>query len=237
MSFSDDIWFEEVAPFSSAPELSELEPDPAQRTSVKKGGGRRKKEIWEHFETVGPYKSRHTGAKCLYYLKLYKNAKPTDLEDHIANQCSKVDANIKAKYLRIVMERIRVFNNDDSTSQSNTQSKITSITTSTSASNKRRRTQSSVTSFYESSSIDSAKEIRCTRSLTKFFVCCGIPFSIVENPFFIDFIKSLCPGYQLPGRNSLSTTLINTELAHIQIAIEDDLAHEKNLTLGKYYKI
>jgi hypothetical protein len=235
MSFSDD-WFEEAAPFSPAPELTEPEPEPAQGTSTKKSSGRKKKEIWDHFESIGPYKSGHTGAKCLYCLKEYKNAKPTDLEDHIANQCSRVDANIKTKFLRIVMQRIRGSNNDIST-QSNTQSTITTITASTSASNKRRCTQSSVTSFYESSSIDPAKEIRCTRSLTRFFVCCGIPFSIVESPFFIDFIQSLCPGYKLPGRNSLSTTLINTELAQIQIAIEEDLVHEKNLTLGKYYKI
>ena len=239
MSFPEDIWFDEQDPFSPAPELelelsSELEPE--QGTSFKKSG-RKKKAIWEQFEPIGAYKSGHTGAKCLHCLKQYKNAKPTDLEDHIANQCPKVPADIKATYLKVVMQRIRGFNNDNSTSQSNTQSTTTTITASTSASNKRRRTQSSVTSFYDSSSIDSAKEIRCTRSLTRFFICCGIPFATVENPFFLDFTKSLCPGYKPPGRNSLSTTLINTELAHVLVAIEDDLANEKNLTLGKYYKI
>jgi hypothetical protein len=61
----------------------------------------------------------------------------------------------------------------------------------------------------------------------KFFVCCGIPFATVENPFFLDFVKSLCPAYKSPGRNYLSTTLINSELAKVQINIEDDLVNEK----------
>jgi predicted metal-dependent HD superfamily phosphohydrolase len=69
--------------------------------------------------------------------------------------------------------------------------------------------------------------------LAKFFVCCDIPFFIVEHPFFLDFIKSLYPAYKPPNRHYLSTTLINSELAHIQIDIKEDLMNEKNLTLGK----
>ncbi|RHZ49610.1 hypothetical protein Glove_519g54 [Diversispora epigaea] len=202
MFFEEDIWFEEITPFTPAPELEQPEPE-LEETLFKKSG-RKKKAIWEHFESIGPYKSGHTGAKCLYCLKTYKNAKPTDLEDHIANQCLK----------------------------SNTQSTTTTITASTSTSNKRRRAQSSVTSFYESSSIDVVKEERCTRALTRYFICCGIPFSTIEHPFCIDFIKSLCPGYNPPGRNFLSTTLINIELTYVQVTIEEDLTNEKNLTLG-----
>ncbi|RHZ48726.1 hypothetical protein Glove_543g117 [Diversispora epigaea] len=173
MSFEEDIWFKETTPFTPAPELEQPEPELEETLSKKSGR---------------PYKSGHTGAKCLYCLKIYKNAKPTDLEDHIANQCPK----------------------------SNTQSATTTITASTSTSNKRRHAQSS----------------RCTCALTRYFICCGIPFSTIEHPFCIDFIKSLCPGYNPPGCNFLSTTLINTELAYVQVAIEENLPNEKNLTLG-----
>ena len=70
-------------------------------------------------------------------------------------------------------------------------------------------------------------------SLTKFFVCCEIPFRVVKNPFFIDLVKSFCPGFKVPGRNKLSTTLLNQELAFILTAVKDDLKNKKNLTLGK----
>ncbi|RHZ82662.1 hypothetical protein Glove_106g33 [Diversispora epigaea] len=190
----ENIWFEETTPFISAPELEQ--PEPELEETLSKKSRCKKKAIWEHFESIGPYKSRHTGAKCLYCLKTYKNAKPTNLENHIAD--------IKTTYLRI----------------SNTQFATTTITSSTSTSNKRRRAQSSVISFYESSSIGIAKEERCTQHL-----------------FCIDFIKSLCPGYNPPGRNFLSTTLINTELTYAQVTIEEDLANEKNLTLEYIYSL
>lgn len=61
-----------------------------------------------------------------------------------------------------------------------------------------------------------------------------MPFWIVENPFFIDLIKSLCPGFQLPKRSALSTTMVNKECANILIDTHDALAKENNLTLGKY---
>lgn len=230
MSFSEDIDFAELNPLS--PEL-EIEPDPEQGSStLSKKSGRKKKLVWDYFEVSGVYKSGHTGAKCLYCLKTWKNAKAMDLEDHIATQCKKVPAEIKTTFLRILTQRIRDTNNN-TTSQSDIQTTTTTTTATTSNSNKKCRIQSSVTTFYEPLTIDSAKEIRCTRALTKFFVCCGIPFSIVEHPFFIDFIKSLCPAYNPPNRHYLSTTLINSELAHIQIDIEEDLINEKNLTLGK----
>jgi len=93
--------------------------------------------------------------------------------------------------------------------------------------------QPHVTTYYEPIIIDLIKETRCTQALTKFFVCCGISFGIVENPFFLDFIQSLCPGYKPPRRTKLSSTLINSELAHITLNIEEELKNEKNLTLGK----
>ena len=136
-----------------------------------------------------------------------------DLEDHIANQCKKVPTEIKTTFLRILIQKFRDPNNN-TTSQSDIQT-ITTTTTATTSSNKKCRIQLSVTTFYEPLTIDSAKEIRCTRALAKFFICCGIPFSIVEHPFFLDFVKSLCPAFKPPKHNYLSTTLINSELAYI----------------------
>ena len=65
-----------------------------------------------------------------------------------------------------------------------------------------------------------------------FFVCCGIPFSIVDSPFFIDFTKSLCYGYELPKRTTLSNWHLNAEIATITLKIEEELRNSTNLTLG-----
>jgi hypothetical protein len=232
MSYGDDNFdfFENNSPFS--PEVQQESPISALTTPKK--AGRKKKPIWEYFEAIGTIKSGHSGAKCLYCLKEWKNSKPTELEDHIALHCTKVVAAVKSVFLQVVKSRMRDIQETQETTTTTLDSTITTSTSSLSG-NKRRRTQVPVTSYYEPLSIDSAKEARCTRSLTKFFVCCGIPFATVEHPFFLDFVKSLCPAYKSPGRNYLSTSLINIELANIQVTIDEELESEKNLTLGKSF--
>lgn len=74
--------------------------------------------------------------------------------------------------------------------------------------------------------------VKVNKTLIRFFVCCGIPFSVVDSPFFQDFVKSLCFNYELPSRTTLSTTYLNEEAANILLKIEGELHQSKNLTLG-----
>ncbi|RHZ86808.1 hypothetical protein Glove_44g28 [Diversispora epigaea] len=55
---------------------------------------------------------------------------------------------------------------------------------------------------------------------------------IVENLFFIDYSKELCPGFQVPKRTILSTTMINVETATVIAEMKKKLSNETNLTLG-----
>ncbi|CAB5365235.1 unnamed protein product [Rhizophagus irregularis] len=52
---------------------------------------------------------------------------------------------------------------------------------------------------------------RADKSLVRFFICCGIPFSVVDSPFFQDFVK---------------------KSANVILKIEEELRQSKNLTLG-----
>jgi hypothetical protein len=62
--------------------------------------------------------------------------------------------------------------------------------------------------------------VRVNKTLIRFFICCEIPFSIVDSPFFQDFVKSLCFEYELPKKTALSTTYLNEEVANILLKIE-----------------
>ncbi|CAG8835848.1 2083_t:CDS:2, partial [Racocetra persica] len=55
------------------------------------------------------------------------------------------------------------------------------------------------------------KKQECDRALLKLFICCGIPFMIVEHPFFLEFVKCLNQAYEPPKRTHLSTTLLKTK--------------------------
>jgi hypothetical protein len=98
-----------------------------------------------------------------------------------------------------------------------------------------KKQQIKINEHIEKSTITEDKQRWCIHALTKFFVCCGIPFWIVENPFFVNLIKNLCPGFQLPGRTTLSTTLINIECGIVLSEVKRELTSETNLTLGKFF--
>ena len=55
------------------------------------------------------------------------------------------------------------------------------------------------------------------RTITKAFVMSNIPFSVIENPWFIDMLKTLQPGYDPPSRQVLSGTLLQAELSRINV--------------------
>ena len=100
--------------------------------------------------------------------------------------------------------------------------------------NKRKYTESQILNiddYYKSTIITSAKQIMYDRAITKFFVCCGIAFQLIEHPFFIDMVKSLCNGYEIPCSIILSTLLLDAELAHIIVDQYQILENKKNLTL------
>ena len=61
------------------------------------------------------------------------------------------------------------------------------------------------------------------------------PFHIVENPFFIDLLRTLCPGYFPPSRCTLSATMLNIELAFVTSEVNNMLNDETNLTLGSNF--
>jgi hypothetical protein len=76
------------------------------------------------------------------------------------------------------------------------------------------------------------------RSILKAFVMCGIPFRIIENPYFINVLKNLQPDYNSPSRERLTTDLLSEESVRTEIKINNYIEKEKNLTLGikKYLK-
>ena len=80
--------------------------------------------------------------------------------------------------------------------------------------------------------IDINRKDKIDQALIRYFVCCGIPFSTVNHPYFVDFVQSLCFCYIPPKRDVLSTTILNKETATVLQSIQEELKYEDNLTLG-----
>jgi hypothetical protein len=86
-----------------------------------------------------------------------------------------------------------------------------------------------------STEVESRRSDKIDQALIRFFICCGISFSTVDHPYFVDFVQSLCFSYNPPKRTTLSTAILNKEISVILEKINEELKHEENLTLGKYY--
>jgi hypothetical protein len=75
------------------------------------------------------------------------------------------------------------------------------------------------------------KKTKIGLSLIKLFVCCGLSWRLVEHPFFIEFVNELRSAYNLPNRKTLSGTLLDEEILHVNTKVYQLLEKKKNLTL------
>ncbi|CAG8669135.1 1112_t:CDS:2, partial [Racocetra persica] len=72
--------------------------------------------------------------------------------------------------------------------------------------------QRSLMDYFESQQLSQEKKEFIENALIKFFACCGIPWHLVEYPFFIELIQQLRPSYCPPNRYTLSNTLLDNEI-------------------------
>lgn len=189
----------------------DISEDAVENTSILiKKGGKKKDKVWEYFNIVDVPNNPHKGAVCKFCSTTWKRGKPQEMKSHLALKCPNVTYNVKMEYLYAI----------SSSEDSN------SIQPSTTSSSKYKKDDNNVPDF-----------AKAHKALTRFFVCCGIPFTVVDSPFFHDFIKSLCFEYELPKRTILSTTYLDAETASITLKIEEELHQAKNLTLGLNFLI
>jgi hypothetical protein len=181
----------------------------SKETNEIKKRGRPKGGIWDYFEEKGERIRGHCGGLCKFCGWEKKLVQPNDMREHLAFYCEEIPYEIRKHYLEII--------------------KSNSIL---SKKQKIDYQQPKIYEKFESTRIDSAKINMANRAIVKFFACCGIPFHIVENPFFVDLLRTLCPGYFLPSRRTLSVSMLNKELAFVTDEINDMLNVETNLTLG-----
>lgn len=174
--------------------------------------GRPAADVWVHFikEPVRNSKG-HFSAKCLYCPKKFQRGEATRLVAHLANHCIGCDPEIRKKYLELI-------------NQKNTRSNDISLSSE----------QSLLSRFYESTSLTKEREHSINRSLIKAFVCAGIPFSSIQNPYFVELLQQLRPAYHPPSSEVLSGRLLDNEVALVNQKLNNILERDNNLTLGNF---
>ena len=69
----------------------------------------------------------------------------------------------------------------------------------------------------------------------KTFICCNIPFSIIENPVMVNCLKSLNANYDPPSRIRLTENLLEAEVAKVNARVNLVIKKSENLTIGKFF--
>lgn len=174
----------------------------------KHAGGRPKNVVWNYFENKPQKAPGHFDAKCKFCNRYWKAGVVKKLQVHLAHECEKVDADLKRKYMHIVAKRDGLDNDME-------------IETINANSEKEKNNE-----------LSTEKIALIDRLMLKAFVMCGIPFRIVENPYFINIFKIFQLNYNLPSRERLSTNLLSEECVRVEIKINNILEISKNLTLG-----
>ena len=68
--------------------------------------------------------------------------------------------------------------------------------------------------------------------LFKFFVCCAIPFDVIDNIFFCEFVNGLAANYVVPECTAFFTRHIGQETAAFNVQLRVFLEEQEFLTLS-----
>ncbi|RHZ65058.1 hypothetical protein Glove_319g189 [Diversispora epigaea] len=173
--------------------------------------------------------------------------KPHVLREHLTNSCKKCPKDVSLHYAKIVgkvigKKDIESSNNDDDNSNDDDDSNLNESskgnkyklkkTQTSRKKNKLDKNQTFVANFYEVKKLQKGIIDDIDKTIIKAFVMCNFPFSVIENPWFINMIKSLQPTYDPPSRRTLSGTLLQSELARINVLTMNELEKENNFTIA-----
>jgi hypothetical protein len=207
-------------------DLENISKDTVLEHLESKKPGRKKNAVWNYFIEDETRKAGHSSSTCVYCGDTRDRGRVPDLMAHLALQCESVESSVKEQYLKILAESCDQFSEKSTTKKR----KFNELNEEIAAG-----IQPKITSKLQKSTIDPGQRILCNKSLTRLFVCCGFPFAAVESPFFIDYSKNLCAGYQPPDRKTLSGSWLDNETARITVDVEGILKKQENLSLGKSF--
>src|SRR5215813_14277847 len=176
-------------------------------SKVKRVGGRPMNPIWSHFDQFE--ENGKLTVKCKSCSQTV-SAKADRMAKHKSQTCPKLkikscDNNCSQLYSNSTVDCDMLVITDEDDPHEN--SKPTTATTSTHVQHSTKKYQPSVSDFVIHTSASQKEQIDI--KLAHFFYACNIPFSNVENKYFIDMIAALRPGYKVPSRKCLAEGLLD----------------------------
>jgi hypothetical protein len=207
-------------------------------TKNDKKGGRPFSGIWDDIIRGESKGNGHYSGKCKYCSTQWSRAKPNSLKSHLI-QCNSVPSEVREFW------RQDLYGNDEDSSTDDEYD--VDITSSKRKKNLKEKKDNKKSHIHDTRQSDIRNHFSNTqneletgminiidKALLNAFVSCGIPFSIIENPFFLELLKVLQPSYKPPTRQRLAGSLLEYESGQIEKKIERKLEKGENY---KFYII
>jgi hypothetical protein len=167
-----------------------------------------KSAVWSHFKRLPGNK-----VSCLYCHKQYfGNA--TRMMSHITNECR-----------RCPSARLLASTSKTRTCKSNTSSTWGSFSDDNV---NEKNIQSKVSSFIDKMCPNENEKLNMM--IGRAIYDAALPFTIVENQKFKDFIKCLRPSYNLPCRKSIATSIMDKIYSQIKTSVTQMLEQSTSLS-------
>ncbi|GBC49556.1 ribonuclease H-like domain-containing protein [Rhizophagus irregularis DAOM 181602=DAOM 197198] len=180
--------------------MTDCTPSNSKKNKIAIYGGRPKKPIWRFFEQGEEIDKGHYIAICLACRQTFRPGKTTAMEKHIISNCLKVDHSICEAVIYMVEAREREISSGANIKRQNNDQTI-------------------LEDFYESSDLSKERKEDIDTALIKAFVCCGLPWHLVEHPFIIELFKQLRSNYSLPDRKTLADTMLTQEILRVNVKL------------------
>ena len=99
--------------------------------------------------------------------------------------------------------------------------------------NNKRKKQPKLNEFYKPELLQPGYQEKVNKILLKAFVMCGISWATIENPYFVELLKTLQPGYKQPSQKQLLTIFLENEVVRINQSVKKIIERSENITLDK----
>ena len=198
---------------------SDTESEKERENEIHTKSGRPQSGVWKHFDRGESKGYGHWEGTCQYCKKFYSHAKPSSLRAHLANNCKDVPEEWRRHFNYILVNNLNDLPTDDPLNESN----IFTLTQKWKKEVKVTADQSELATI-DASVID--------ETITLAFIMCGIPFRVINNPFFVNALKTLNPNYNIPSREVLFGRLLDNEVAKVNKNIDEIIRSTSNITIG-----
>jgi Protein of unknown function (DUF 659) len=198
--------------------ISNTEPERERESETHTKPGRPQSGVWNHFHRGESKGNGHWEGTCQYCKKFYPRAKPNVLRAHLANNCKNIPEEWRRHFNYIIVNNLNDIPTDTPLDNE------LSITPNWKKAKVVVNQPESVNTEIDASMIDEAISLA--------FIMCGIPFRVISNPFFINALKILNPGYNIPSRKALSGRLLDNDVAKVNKKVNEIIEFTNNITLG-----